>query len=132
MSRLSEVFEVKGSIEKKLFKINLLFVLIFLNIWDLVVNRTFFNAMAIGAIMFAPSTFLWFVGNLRAVVLLTLISLLEFFVMLVFVLQGFELSGTATTLKSAFFLPYFAMSGVNAFIGLKLYTQFKEKLLKVN
>lgn len=118
--------------ERKLFKLNLLFVFVFLNVWDFVVNHTFFNAMTIGAIMFAPSMFLWFVGNLRAVVLLTLISLLEFFVMLVFVLEGFELSGTATTLKSAFWLPYFAMSGVNAFVGLKLYTQFKEKLLKVN
>lgn len=130
MSALSEIFELKGTLPKRLTKVNLLFIFVFLNVWDFAVNRTFFNGMAIGIIMFGPSVFFWFIGNLRAIVLLTLISIFEFMVMLVFVLEGFELGGTATTLKSIFWVPYLIMAGANGFIGLKIYSEYKESFQK--
>lgn len=114
----------------RLAKINLLFIFVFLNIWDFVINRAFFNGMIIGILMFSPSVFFWYIGNLRAVVLLTLISIFEFTVILVFVLEGFELGGAQTSLKSIFWVPYLVMSGVNGFLGLKIYSEAREKNLR--
>lgn len=131
MTTLSKFFELEGTLPKRLTRVNLLFILVFLNFWDFVINRTFFNGMAIGIIMFGPSLFLWYLGKLRAVVLLTLISIFEFMVMLVFVLEGFELGGSATTLKSIFWVPYLVMAGVNGFVGLKIYSERKEKNNKI-
>lgn len=111
----------------RMAKINLLFIFIFLNIWDFLVNRAYFNGMIIGILMFSPSVFFWYIGNLRAVVLLTLISIFEFMVILVFVLEGFELGGFDTTFKSVFWLPYLAMAGLNGFWGLKVYSENREK-----
>ena len=69
---------------KNLFKLNLIFVFIFLNIWDFAVNRDFFNGMILGIMMFSPAIFLWFIGTVRAAALTTLISSLEFLVLAVF------------------------------------------------
>lgn len=118
---------MSGKFEKNLAKINLIFIFVFLNIWDFLVSREFFNGMVLGLLMFGPAAFLWFVATVRAAAMVTLISLFEFVVMLVFVLEGFELSGTEATLKSLFWLPYLLMAGVNGFWGLKIYSQWREK-----
>lgn len=116
----------------RLAKINLLFTFVFLNIWDFVINRAFFNGMFIGVLMFTPSIFFWYIGNLRSVVLLTLISILEFMVILVFVLEGFELGGAETSQKSVFWFPYLMMAGINGFLGLKIYSEAREKNIRKN
>lgn len=116
--------------KENLPKVNLLFIFIFLNIWDFVVSREILNAMVLGIIMFSPAAFLWYIGTLRAIVLLTMISIFEFTVILVFILQGFELGGLDTTIKSIFWLPYLAMAGVNGFLGLKIYSEVKERKIK--
>ncbi|OGD95103.1 hypothetical protein A3F02_03395 [Candidatus Curtissbacteria bacterium RIFCSPHIGHO2_12_FULL_38_9b] len=114
--------------KNNLFKIHLLFIFIFLNIWDYAVNRTFFNGMVLGLIMFGPSSFLWFIGTVRAAALITLVSIFEFTMMMVFSLEGFGLSGASvTTLKSLFWLPYLLMAGINSFLGLKIYSEYREK-----
>jgi len=113
-------------LNEKLTRINLVFIFVFLNIWDFAINHVFFNGMMIGAIMFGPAAFLWFLGKFRAIVLLTLLSIFEFTVMLVFVLEGFELGGAQITLKSVFWLPFLLMAGINGFLGLKIYSQAKE------
>lgn len=118
------------AVYKNYLKINLIFIFIFLNIWDFAVSREFINAMLIGAIMFGPAAFLWVVGTLRAISLMTLLSIFEFVVMLVFIAEGFELGGAATTLKSIFWLPYLLMAAVNAFWGLRIYSEYREKKLK--
>lgn len=114
-----------GKFEKNLPKINLLFIFVFLNIWDFIISREILNAMVLGIVMFAPAAFLWYVGTLRAIALLTLVSIFEFTVMLVFILQGFELGGV--DLKSVFWLPYLAMAAVNGFWGLKIYSHWRER-----
>jgi len=114
--------------KNNLFKIHLLFIFIFLNIWDYAVNRTFFNGMVLGLIMFGPSSFLWFIGTVRAAALITLVSIFEFTMMMVFSLEGFGLSGASvTTLKSLFWLPYLLMAGINSFLGLRIYSEYREK-----
>ena len=125
--KVIEYIKIQGKFEKNLVKINLLFIIVFLNLWDFVVSREFLNGMVLGIVMFGPTTFLWLVGTLRAAALVTLISIFEFFLMAVFVLEGFELGGTATTLKSVFWLPYLIMTAVNGFWGLKLYSEQREK-----
>jgi len=120
---------MERNLEKTLFKLNLFFIFIFLNTWDYVINRTFFNGMIIGIVMFAPSTLLWFIGRIRAIALMTLISIFEFIVLLIFVAEGFELGGAAITTKSIYWIPFFAMAGVNMAIGLKIYSDVKERAL---
>lgn len=110
---------------KNLYKINLLFIFIFLNIWDFLISRDILNGMILGFFMFAPAAFLWYLGTIRAIALLTLLSIFEFTVMLVFLLQGFELGGLETTLKSVFWLPYLLMAGVNGYRGLAFYSKLK-------
>lgn len=105
---------------------NLVFIILFLNVWDFVISRDFINAMVIGFLMFGPTAFLWIVGTVRAAALITLISLFEFFVMVVFIGQGFELEGLASWLKSIFWLPYLIMAGTNGFWGLNIYSKYKE------
>ena len=114
-------------LEKNLTKINLLFIFIFLNIWDFVISRELFNAMILGVVMFAPAALLWFVGSIRAIALLTLISIFEFTMIVVFTLEGFELGGLDTTLKSIFWAPYLIIAGINGFWGLKIYSEYREK-----
>ena len=111
---------------KKYFWIDLIFILSFLNVWDFAINRTFINGMAIGLVMFLPATLLWFLGSMRAIVLVTLISILEFVFMLIFFAEGLQLGGGAAfTLKSVFWLPYLLMTGVNGYWGLKIYSEQK-------
>src|SRR3989304_7783334 len=120
---------------KNLFKLNLIFVFIFLNIWDFLVNRDFFNGMILGILMFAPAIFLWLIGTVRASALITLISTLEFLVLAVFLFQGMELSGFKSFLETSFWLPYLIVAGINGFCGLKIYSEYrveKEKQKHVN
>lgn len=112
---------------KNLLKLNLLFVFIFLNIWDYAVNRDFFNGMILGILMFLPATFLWFIGTVRAAALITLISTLEFLVLAVFLLQGLELAGFRSFFESSFWLPYLIMAGINGFFGLRIYSEYREQ-----
>lgn len=121
---------------KKLFKhnrakINLLFIFVLLNVWDFVVSRELFNAMAIGAVAFLPITLLWFIGGFRAVVLATLISMVEFIMLIVFLIQGFEVSGFSATFKSVFWLPYFLMAALNTYWGLMVYKKKMHRSTKV-
>lgn len=124
---LRSLFTFKGKFEKNLVKVNLFFIFIFLNIWDFALSRDLLNAMILGLFMFGPAAFLWYVGKIRAIALLTLISIFEFTMMLIFILQGFELGGFDTTVKSIFWTPYLAISGINGYWGLKIYSEAKEK-----
>ncbi len=130
MSRFKITFKFSDKIDKKLTQVNLLFIFIFLNVWDFAINRLFFNAMLLGIFLFGPSAFLWFVGTLRAVALIVLISIFEFMVLLIFIAEGFELGGTSSTLKSLFWLPYLVMAAVNGFWALKIYSKTKENQQK--
>jgi len=129
--KLIRFVKIYGRFEKNLAKINLFFIFIFLNIWDFVLNRGFLNAMVYGVLMFGPAVFLWFVGTVRAAALVTLISIFEFAMILIFVLEGFELGGTATTLKSVFWIPYLLMAAINGFWGLKIYSEARERKAKI-
>ena len=112
---------------KNLFKLNFIFVFIFLNIWDFLVNRDFFNGMILGILMFSPAIFLWFVGTVRAAALITLIYTLGFLVLSVLFLQGLELSGFRGFLETSFLLPYLIVAGINGFFGLKIYSEYREQ-----
>ena len=107
--------------------LNIFFVFIFLNVWDFAINRSFFNGMILGVVMLAPVCFLWFIARFKAVVLLTLISLFEFMVMLIFVWEGFELNGFSATVKSVFWIPFLVAAGVNTFWGLSIYSKSTKK-----
>lgn len=122
--KLGDFLKVGKKVEKRLFFLNLLFIFVFLNIWDFAVNQAFFNGMIIGVIMFSPIVFFWFLAKFRAIVLLTLLSIFEFVVMLVFVLEGFELGGSLSV-KSVFWLPFLFISGVNMIVGLNIYSERK-------
>ena len=128
---IKQFFKLTKDRERNYVKVNLLFIFVFLNIWDFAVNRSFFNGMILGIVMFAPAAFLWFVGTFRAIALVTLISIFDFMMILVFVLQGFELGGASSTLKSVYWIPFLAMAGVNMYWGLKIYSENREKKIKV-
>lgn len=121
---------LQPNLSKKLLRANLVFIFIFLNIWDFVIDRHFLSAMPIGILMFGPAVFLWLVATVRAAALITLISIFEFMMIAVFVVEGFELGGTATTLKSLFWVPFLVIAGVNSYWGLKIYSEYREKKLK--
>ena len=129
MKRFKITFKFANSTEKRLTQINLLFIFVFLVIWDFANNKQFLNAMTLGAVIFGPMAFLWFVGTFRAVALIVLISIFQFMVLLVFIAEGFELAGLDSTLKSIFWLPYLIMAGINGFWGLKIYSDIKDKKL---
>lgn len=131
LKKLVSLFKFSGKFEKNLPKINLLFIFIFLNIWDFVISREVLNGMVLGILMFGPAAFLWFIGTVRAVAVVTLISIFEFTVMAVFVAESFQLSGAETTAKSIFWLPYLIMASVNGFWGLKIYSAWREKRQKI-
>lgn len=116
--------------KKNLFYLNLLFIFAFLNIWDYLISRDILNAMITGIFMFGPSMVLWFIAKIKGEILITLISIFEFVVMLVFVLEGFTLTGTAYAVKSIFWVPFLVMAGINSFYGLKYYSEYREKLEK--
>ncbi|OGD89180.1 hypothetical protein A3F45_03085 [Candidatus Curtissbacteria bacterium RIFCSPHIGHO2_12_FULL_41_17] len=130
-NHLKSLLKFSNRMDKNLVKVNLVFIFIFLNIWDFAVSRGFLNGMILGIVMFAPAAFLWFVGTFRAIALVTLISIFEFMMILVFVLQGFELGGASSTLKSVYWIPFLAMAGVNMYWGLKIYSENREKKIKV-
>lgn len=127
MNRIKVIFKFANSAEKRLTQVNLLFIFVFLVVWDFLNNKQFLNAMTIGAMLFGPSAFLWFAGTFRAIALIVLVSIFEFMVMLVFIAEGFELAGFDSTLKSIFWTPYLVMAGINSFWGLKIYSKMKEK-----
>lgn len=116
---------------RKFIKLNLVFVFVFLNIWDFLLTGALFNAMVMGLVMFGPVAALWFWGIFRAVVVLTLVSILEFTLMAIFLIEGMELGGLATTLKSLFWLPYLVMAGLNGFWGLAVYSKNRDGKLKM-
>ena len=89
INRLKNFLRLAEKNEKNYAKVNLLFVFLFLNIWDFAVNRSFFNGMILGIFMFAPAVFLWFVSTVRATAFVTLISILEFVVIAIFFAEGF-------------------------------------------
>lgn len=112
-----------------LFKTNVIFVFIFLNIWDFVTSREIFNAMVLGLFMFTIPAILWLSRDFKIVMLNTLISILGFVTLLVFVMQGFEIGGAVNgASKSLFWLPYLLLAGFNAYWGLKIYSKNKRKL----
>lgn len=112
-----------------LLHVNLLFVLVFLNIWDFVTSREIFNAMVLGIFLFAIPALLWFIGTFRAAMLNTLISISEFVVLLVFVLESFELGGAMIgASKSLFWFPYLLLAAFNAFWGLRIYSKNRLKV----
>ena len=127
MKRLKSILNWSKKREKNYVKINLLFIFIFLNIWDFAVNRAFFNGMILGIIIFGPAVFLWFVSTVRATAFVTLISILEFVVIAIFLAEGFELGGLSVTSKTIFWFPYLVAAGANCFWGLKIYSQIKEE-----
>ena len=127
MPNIKNLIKLTKEREKNYVKINLLFIFVFLNIWDFVANHEFFNGMILGIFLFGPAVFLWFVGKIRLVALVTLISILEFVMMAIFIAEGFELGGSATYLKSIFWAPYLAMAGLNGYWGLKVYSDYREK-----
>lgn len=110
---------------------NIVFVFVFLNIWDFMTSGIIFNAMPVGAALFIPIAFLWYLDKFRATMLLTLISIFEFMLMFVFVWEGFELSGVAYSAKSIFWLPFLLAAGINGFLGLNVYAKVKKKSLLV-
>ena len=115
---------------KLYFKLNLIFIFVILNIWDFALNRVMFNAMILGIILFGPMASLWLIGRFRAVVLLTLISIIEFVIFLVFVAESIELSGNGSYAKSLFLLPYLIFAAVNGFWGLSIYSKREAKVKK--
>jgi len=127
---LKKLFKFTKSLSDNLVKLNIIFVLVFLNIWDYALNRQILNAMMLGIFTFSPIGFLWFIGNFRSIALLTLISVFEFTVLLVLIAQSFELSGLAVGAKSVFWLPFLLMAGINTFSGLKIYSVQRVKHLR--
>lgn len=113
---------MKNKTIKNKAKFNLLFVLVFLNIWDFAVNRDFFNGMVMGILMFSPSAFFWLIGTVRAAAVVALISLFEFTVLSVFIIDGLSAG-----LKSVFWVPYLVMAGLNLSWGLAIYTNYRKK-----
>ena len=118
MKRLKSVFVWSKKREKNYVKINLIFIFIFLNIWDFAVNRVFFNGMVLGILMFGPAAFLWLIGTFRAIALIILISFFEFMVMLIFIGEGLELGGVG--LKGVFWGGDLGGRGLNRLWGVKV------------
>lgn len=105
-------------------QVNLLFVFVFLNVWDFVTSREVFNAMVLGLIMFGIPMILWAIGTFKAAMLNTLFSLLEFGTLMIFLLESFELGGAVTGAeKSLFWVPYLLLAGFNSFWGLRIYSR---------
>lgn len=125
---LKKLKKILSEKERVYLWLNLTFIFVFLNIWDYVLNRAFFNGMILGFIMFGPVAFLWFLKRFRAVVLLTLLSLFEFMAMLVFVWEGFALSGVNYSSKSIFWIVYLVAAGINLYWGLSIYSKEKGRV----
>lgn len=114
-----------------MFKANVIFVFVFLNIWDFVTSREIFNAMVLGLFMFTIPAILWLSRDFKIVMLNTLISIMEFVTLLVFVMQSFEIGGAMNgASKSLFWMPYLLLAGFNAFWGLRIYSKNKKRVEK--
>lgn len=110
-----------------IFKFNLIFVFVFLNIWDFIISRQLFNAMVLGIVMLGPVTFLWTIRSFKASMLATLYSIFLSSVLTVFFVEGYE-PGVSWFLKMSFWLPYLVIAIINAFWGLKIYSKYRTKL----
>ena len=55
--KVIKFIKIYGRFEKNLAKINLFFIFIFLNLWDYLISREFFNGMILGLVMFGPAVF---------------------------------------------------------------------------
>ncbi len=117
--------------ERKILKTNLLFIFVFLNVWEFILSRELFNGMIFGLLMFGPVAFLWFLKTLRASMLATFISVFEVTVLAVFATEGFEFGGALAAAKSIYWVPYLAMAIINMIVGLRIYAKFKESKPKV-
>lgn len=118
-------FFKKNSLD--IVKFNLIFVFVFLNIWDYIISGQLFNAMVLGLVMFGPVTFLWSVKSFKAYMLATLYSIFLSSVLTVFFVEGYE-PGASWFLKMSFWLPYLVIAIVNAFWGLRIYSKYRTKL----
>jgi len=112
---------------KDIVIVNVLFVIVFLNAWDIAISHKIFNSMAIGIFLFSPPAILWLVSKIWSIALLTLISFVQFIMISVLLLQGIEVSGIGITSKTIFFTPFLVMNILNMVWGLKFYTNFKTR-----
>ena len=108
---------------KDIFAANLLFIFVFLNLWDLAISHRIFNAMAIGVFIFSGPAVLWLIGKLWAIAIVTLVSFMEVLIIAVMLLQGIQISGADITLKTIFFAPFLVMACINMVLGLRFYTK---------
>jgi hypothetical protein len=115
---------------KLYFKLNLIIIFLVLNVWDFALNKVIFNAMLLGIIMFGPVAALWFLGKFKAVVILTLLSIIEFMMFLIFIAESIELSGNGSYSKSLFLLPYLVLAALNGIWGLSIYSKREGKIKK--
>ena len=113
-----------------ILKINLLFIFVFSNIWEFVLTGELFNGMILSFFLFGPSVFLWYVKSVRAAMLVTLISIFEVTLLVVFISQGFALVGLVASVKLISWLPYLIMAGFNAIVGLRVYARHKVGKIK--
>lgn len=111
--------------KSKIVVVNLLFVFVFLNIWEFALSREFINGMVLGVLIFGPITLLWFIKSLKSVMLATLLSIFEATILAVFVVEAFEFGGAFATLKSLYWLPYLFMAFINVVFGLGVYNAYK-------
>lgn len=119
---------MKADLKKRIIVANLVFIFVFLNIWDFALGGEIFNAMVLAIFIFGPVVVLWHINKLWSQAILTLVSSLEFLGLLVFTLEGFEISGSAISGKTIYFTPFLLMAGVNMIWGLKKYSFFKVRL----
>src|SRR3989344_7623198 len=115
-------FFLKTKKPKDIFVVNLLFVIVFLNAWDILISHKIFNSMAIGIFLFSAPAILWLAAKIWSIALLTLISFVQFIMISVLLLQGIEVSGVGITSKTIFFTPFLLMNALNMIWGLKFYT----------
>lgn len=127
MKRRLRFLKLFGKSRSNIVKFNLIFVFIFLNIWDFVISREFLNAMVLGIVMFGPVTVLWFVNSFKVSMLATLYSIFLTTVLSVFFIEGYQ-GGAGWFLKISFWSPYLVVAFVNAFWGLRIYSKHKIKI----
>lgn len=116
-----------GKIGSNIVKFNLVFVFVFLNVWDFIISRQLFNAMVLGVVMFGPVTILWAIKTFKASMLATLYSIFLSSMLAVFFVEGYE-PGASWFLKMSFWLPYLIVAVINAFWGLRIYSKYRTKL----
>ncbi|MBI3342266.1 hypothetical protein HY024_04040 [Candidatus Curtissbacteria bacterium] len=112
-----------------MFKLNIIFVVVFLNVWDYLTSGELINGMVLGFFMFGIPMVLWLIKDFRAAMANTFLSIMEFATLLVFMVQSFEIGGAANgAYKSLFWLPYLLLAGFNAYVGLRIYSKNKAKV----